>query len=69
MPRCPLGGPFIRRRAGALAARTLEAMPSAMEGIVNAGFEEPDLQRIADFVRSRAIKVHALAATGKGATA
>jgi serine/threonine-protein kinase HipA len=64
-----IGGPFVRRRAGAFAQRTLEALPSAAEGIANAGFEGPELRRIVDVVRSRANKVHALAATRTGASA
>jgi serine/threonine-protein kinase HipA len=48
-----MGPPFVRRRASALAERTLETLPLAAEGIANAGFEGPDLRRIQDVIRGR----------------
>ena len=49
-----MGAPFVRRRATALAERTLDALPYTAEGIANGGFEGPELRRIQDLVRRRA---------------
>jgi serine/threonine-protein kinase HipA len=57
-----MGPPFVRRRAGALAERTMETLPFAAEGIANAGFEGPELRRIEDVIRQRARKVLELGA-------
>ncbi len=36
-----IGPPFVRRRATALAERTLEVLPPAADGVASAGFEAP----------------------------
>jgi serine/threonine-protein kinase HipA len=58
-----MGAPFVRRRATALAERTLDTLPNATEGIANAGFEGPELRRVHDVVRRRAQTVLDLGAT------
>ncbi len=62
-----MGPPFVRRRASALAERTLETLPFAAEGIANAGFEGLELRRFQDVIRGRARKVLDLGATRAGA--
>ena len=57
-----MGGPFVRRRASALADRMMETLPFAAEGIANAGFEGPELRRIETVIRQRARKVLELGA-------
>jgi serine/threonine-protein kinase HipA len=58
-----VGAPFVRRRATALAERTLETLPFAVDGIADEGFEGPELRRIQDVIRGRAQTVLDLGAT------
>lgn len=60
-----MGGPFVRRRATALAERVIDTLPYAAEGIASAGFEGDELRRIEDVIRRRARKVVDLGATAK----
>lgn len=57
-----MGGPFVRRRATALAERVAEALPAASDGVADAGFEGEDLRRIQAVIRGRAQRVMELGA-------
>ena len=61
-----MGGPFVRRRATALAERVTEVLPFAAEGIANAGFEGDELRRIQALIQVRARKVLDLGAAPQG---
>jgi serine/threonine-protein kinase HipA len=60
-----VGAPFVRRRAGVLAERTLDALPGTADEIASLGFEGSELRRIQEVVQHRAQVVLDLSATAK----
>lgn len=62
-----MGPPFVRRRAGVLAATVLERLEQATMGIAEAGFGGDDLERFEGVIRGRAGRVAQLAADRAGA--
>jgi len=49
--------PFARRRARVLAEATIAHLPGVVDGIAAAGFAGPELDRFADVIRGRALRV------------
>lgn len=64
-----IGGPFVRRRATALAERVVETLGSATESVAQAGFEGEHLRRIEDVILHRARKILDLGGSSPKATA
>lgn len=62
-----VGAPYVRRRAAALAERTLDRLPHVAEGIAHAGFEGPELRRFQGVIRDRAQRVVDLGVAREGA--
>lgn len=60
-------GPFVRRRAAALAAEVLDQLPDVMAGLAADAFGGEDLERVGEVIRRRAQRVAELSTAKAGA--